>query len=128
MKTLLLRSFVGISFGIIGFGDVTALDSEIFVKNAIGCLLCSWFFTTATLLFEIDKWSLLSQTILHFMIVSILYFFLSFLVGWIPFSLNGLSAGIGIFILLYVIIWIIFYLYFRFQVKSLNDGLDNRGN
>ncbi|WP_445670472.1 DUF3021 domain-containing protein [Peribacillus sp. FSL K6-1552] len=85
MKTLLFRSFVGICFGalvmvltcfgVIGFGDVTSLDSGIFVKNAIGCLLCGWFFSTATILFEIEKWSLLSQTILHFLTVSILYCF-----------------------------------------------------
>ncbi|MFE4430663.1 DUF3021 domain-containing protein [Peribacillus butanolivorans] len=57
-----------------------------------------------------------------------LYFLLSFFVGWIPFSLKGLVTGIGIFLPFYVIIWIIFYLYFRHQVKILNDGLDKRGN
>ncbi|MGE7761454.1 DUF3021 domain-containing protein [Peribacillus sp. NPDC097895] len=138
MKTLLFRSFVGICFGalvmvltcfgVIGFGEVTSLDSGIFVKNAIGCLLCGWFFSTATILFEMDKWSLLFQTILHFLTVSILYFLLSFFVGWIPFSAKGLVTGIAIFVPFYMIIWIIFYLYFRYQVKVLNDGLDKRGN
>ncbi|MCK1981193.1 MULTISPECIES: DUF3021 domain-containing protein [Peribacillus] len=138
MKTLLFRSFVGICFGalvmvltcfgVIAFGEVTALDSGIFVKNAIGCILCGWFFSTATIFFENEKWSLLFQTILHFFTVSILYFLLSFFVGWIPFSLKGLAIGIGIFIPFYLIIWTVFYLYFRFQVKILNDGLDKRRN
>ncbi|WP_445670586.1 DUF3021 family protein [Peribacillus sp. FSL K6-1552] len=57
-----------------------------------------------------------------------LFFFLSFFVGWIPFSLKGLVTGIGIFLPFYAIIWIIFYLYFRYQVKILNDELDKRGN
>ncbi|MFD9626601.1 DUF3021 domain-containing protein [Peribacillus muralis] len=138
MKTLLFRSFVGICFGalvmvltcfgVIGFGEITALDSEMFVKNAIGCLLCGWFFSTATILFEIEKWSLLFQTTMHFLTVSILYFLLSFFVGWISFSMKGLVTGILIFIPFYVTIWTIFYLYFRFQMKILNDGLDKRRN
>ncbi|UZD47720.1 DUF3021 domain-containing protein [Peribacillus frigoritolerans] len=135
MKTLLFRSFVGICFGalvmvltcfgVIAFGG-GSLDSGIFVKNAIGCILCGWFFSTATIFFENEKWSLLSQTILHFLTVSILYFLLSFFVGWIPFSLKGLAIGIGIFIPFYMIIWTAFYLYFRFQVKILNEGIDKR--
>ncbi|WP_057914880.1 DUF3021 domain-containing protein [Peribacillus muralis] len=138
MKTLLFSSFVGICFGalvmvltcfgVIGFGEITALDSEMFVKNAIGCLLCGWFFSTATILFEIEKWSLLFQTTMHFLTVSILYFLLSFFVGWISFSMKGLVTGILIFIPFYVTIWTIFYLYFRFQMKILNDGLDKRRN
>jgi len=47
-------------------------------------------------------------------------------VGWIPFSLKGLAIGIGIFIPFYMIIWTAFYLYFRFQVKILNEGIDKR--
>ncbi|WP_285768401.1 DUF3021 domain-containing protein [Peribacillus sp. SI8-4] len=137
MKTLLVRSFVGICFGalvmvltcfgFIGFGGVHELDSELFVKNAIGCLLCGWFFSTATILFEIEKWSLIFQTILHFLTVTILYFLLSFFVGWIPFTFKGLMTGIAIFLPFYGVVWIIFYLYFRYQVKVLNDGLDKRG-
>ncbi|TDL86160.1 DUF3021 domain-containing protein [Vibrio vulnificus] len=85
----------------------------------MGCLICGWFFSTATILFEMDKWSLLFQTILHFL--------LSFVVGWIPFSAKGLVTGIAIFVPFYMIIWIIFYLYFRYQVKILNDGLVKGG-
>ncbi|WP_167353379.1 DUF3021 domain-containing protein [Peribacillus muralis] len=136
MKRLLVRSFVGICFGalvmvltcfgVIGIGGVQGLDSEIFVKNAMGCLLCGWFFSTATILFEIEKWSLLFQTTMHFLTVTILYFLLSFFVGWIPFTIRGLMTGIAIFLPFYAIIWLSFYIYFRYQVKILNDGLDNR--
>ncbi|MES9738303.1 DUF3021 domain-containing protein [Peribacillus frigoritolerans] len=102
------------------------LDSGIFVKNAIGCILCGWFFSTATIFFENQEWSLLSKTILYFLTVSILYFLLSFFVGWIPFSLKGFAIGIGIFIPFYRIIWTAFYLYFRFQMKIMNEGIDKR--
>ncbi|MEY8731069.1 DUF3021 family protein [Peribacillus frigoritolerans] len=85
-----------------------ALDSGIFVKNAVGCILCGWFFSTATIFFENQKWSLLSQTIL--------YFLLSIFVGWIPFSLKGFAIDI----------WTAFYLYFRFQMKIMNEGIDKR--
>ncbi|MBT2719444.1 DUF3021 family protein [Bacillus sp. ISL-57] len=69
---------------------------------------------------------MLSQTILHFLTVSIFYILLSFFVGWIPFSLKGFAIGIGIFIPFNRIIWTAFYLYFRFQMKIMNEGIDKR--
>jgi hypothetical protein len=52
----------------------------------------------------------------YFLTVSILYFLLSFFVGWIPFSLKGFAIDI----------WTAFYLYFRFQMKIMNEGIDKR--
>lgn len=134
MKTFLIRSLGGICFGalvsvlicfgIIGFGDVEQLDSGLFVTNTIGCLLCGWFFSVAALIFEVERWSLLLQTVVHFVIVSILYFILSFNIGWIPYSTNRLILGIGAFLLMYAIIWTIFYLYFRRQAKLLNELIE----
>lgn len=134
MKTFIFRSFGGICFGalvmvvicfgIIVFGEVGQLNSGIFMKNAIGTLLCGWFFSVATLIFEVERWSLLFQTFIHFVTVSILYFILSFSIGWIPYSTTGIILGIGVFLVIYAIIWTIFYLYFRHQTKLLNELIE----
>ncbi|MDW0115270.1 DUF3021 domain-containing protein [Sporosarcina saromensis] len=133
MKTFLLRSILGIFFGsfltlvvlfiVIFVGDHDTLDASILVKNAIGQVFCGWFFTVTPLLFENERLSLPVQTVLHFLCVSILYFIVAFVLGWVPFTTTGFLAILGLFIVIYAIIWTAFYMYFKKQAAKLNKEL-----
>lgn len=133
MKTFLQRSILGILFGsfltlvilfaVIFIGGNESLDSTILVKNAIGQVFCGWFFTVTPLLFENEKLTLPVQTILHFLCVSILYFIVAFVLGWVPFTAKGFIGILFVFIIIYAIIWMSFYLYFRKQAAKLNEEL-----
>lgn len=135
MKTFLQRSILGILFGaflslitifaVIYLGKKDVLDSAILAKNALGTVFCAWFFTVTPLIFEIEKFSLPIQTVLHFLCVTVLYFIVGPIIGWIPFTVRGLSSMLGLFLLLYTVIWLAFYVYFRKQVKKLNKDLNN---
>ncbi len=133
MKTFVHRSFNGIIFGgflqvmlvsigILGSGAET-IRADMFLKNAIGMIICSWFFTVTPLYFEVKKWNLLQQTMVHFLTVIILFFTLAFAIGWIPISLSGLLKQIMIFLAIYVVSWTLFFLYFRYQAKILNEHI-----
>ncbi len=133
MKTFLYRSMIGIFFGAflavlftyaaIYFGGKEMLDSTLFVKNSLGSIACGWFFTVSPLYFEIKTLRLIQQTILHFFTVTILYFTLAFGVGWISFNVKSIVLMVLLFLVTYSIIWTCFYLYFRKEVKKLNDEL-----
>ncbi|MBB4825180.1 glucan phosphoethanolaminetransferase (alkaline phosphatase superfamily) [Sporosarcina luteola] len=133
MRTVLIRSVLGIFFGsfltimtifaVIYFGGNDTLNSTILVNNALGTMFCGWFFTVTPLLFENEKLTLPVQTVLHFLCVSILYFIIAFGVGWVPFSLKGFFGMLGIFVLLYSVIWFSFYMYFKNEAKKLNEEL-----
>ncbi|KRG14875.1 DUF3021 domain-containing protein [Lederbergia galactosidilytica] len=132
MKKFLFQSVMGILFGafmavlltnIIYFKGADLLDGQLFLKNSLACLFCGWFFSVTPLFFEIKSLKLPLQTALHFVSVAILYFILSFSVGWIPFNLKSALLFAGLFLLIYACIWIGFYLYFRNEAKKLNDDL-----
>lgn len=134
MKTFLTRSMLGIFFGgflavvmamaVIYIGGNATLDADLFVKNALAAMFCGWFFTVTPLYFEHDNWSLLRQTLYHFATVIVLYFVVAFGVGWIKFTFVSFAAFLGLFLVVYAIIWTAFYLYFRNEAKKLNEGLD----
>lgn len=133
MKNFLIRSILGIFFGafiaVILTGSVVlygqeSLDGALFLKNAVGSMICGWFFVSSTMYFENPNWSLARQTALHFITVIILYFFLAFVIGWIPFYWTSFVVMLGIFLTFYAIFWTSFYLYFRNQAQKLNDELD----
>ncbi|RDW16259.1 DUF3021 domain-containing protein [Oceanobacillus chungangensis] len=130
MKTFLFRSLFGTFFGafvavvttisIIYFGSIEQLDSEMFLRNSLGSIFCGWFFSVSPLYFEIDSLKLPTQTALHFITVTICYFVLSLGIGWIPFSFPTILLILGLFLIMYSIIWLCFYLYFKNEAKKLN--------
>lgn len=134
MKTFLTKSIFGIFFGafitviftssIVLFSDRTTLDGDLFLKNAIGFMLCGWLFSVSSLYFENQRLRLIQQTTLHFVTVIILYFILAFGIGWIPFNFTSFLLAIALFMLIYAISWTAFYFYFKQQMKKLNEELD----
>ncbi|WOV87209.1 DUF3021 domain-containing protein [Sporosarcina oncorhynchi] len=134
MKTFLTRSLLGIFFGsfltlvvlfaVIYIGGNETLDSSILVKNALGQVFCGWFFTVTPLLFENERLTLPVQTALHFLCVSVLYFIVAFVLGWVPFTVGGFIGILGLFIVVYAIIWSAFYMYFKKQAEKLNEELN----
>ncbi|MCA0988636.1 DUF3021 domain-containing protein [Guptibacillus algicola] len=135
MKTFLFRSVIGIFYGgflavlltyaVIFFGDQPTLDSSLFVKNSLGSLFCGWLFTVTPLYFEINSLKLSQQTALHFTTVSIFYFILAYGIGWIPQGLTNFLLFIAFAIIIYTVLWISFYLYFKNESKKLNDDLQH---
>lgn len=134
MKTFLFRSMIGIFYGaflavvftnaVVYFGEREILDGSLFFKNSLGAIFCGWFFTVSPLYFEIPSLRLTQQTLLHFITVFVLYFFLAYGIGWIPFTFRGTLIALGIFLTLYFISWIAFYLYFKRQADALNAELN----
>ncbi|MFG6150128.1 DUF3021 domain-containing protein [Halobacillus sp. B23F22_1] len=133
MKTFLFRSMIGIFFGafiavmtvngVVYFGEQEVLDGNLFIKNSFGSIFCGWLFSVSPLYFEIRSLSLPVQTVLHFGTVMILYFILALGIGWIPLDGQSILLFMGISLVIYTIMWICFYLYFKNVSKKLNDDL-----
>ena len=133
MKTFIFRSFIGICFGAfiavlttnlsILFGGYEIINGPLFLKNSVGFVLCGWLFTVSPMYFENRNLKLYQQTVLHFLTVLVLYFILALAIGWIPFNMTSILLTIIISIVVYTIVWIAFYLYFKNQSRKLNDDL-----
>lgn len=133
MNAFLFRSMIGIFFGafiavmttsaLIYFDGQSAIDGQLFIKNAFGYIFCGWLFTVTPLYFKIRSLGLLTQTALHFLTVTIVYFIISLWTGWIPIDVKHFLIYLAISIFVYAIAWIGFYLYFKHESKKLNKDL-----
>ncbi|EWG12768.1 DUF3021 domain-containing protein [Cytobacillus firmus] len=134
MKTFLFRSMIGIFFGgfiaaaaaiaLVSFGNQSTLDGQLFIKNAFGSIFCGWLFTVTPLYFEIRSLRLPMQTAMHFLTVTIVYFILGLYIGWIPLGVTHFFIYLAISVLIYAIMWVGFYLYFKNVSKKLNEDLE----
>ena len=98
--------------------QMAAVIIQYFLTGIIGIS-----FATTTLIFEIDSWSITSQTALHFAITSVVMFIAGFVCGWFPHTVKSTIIWFVIFIVIYVLMWAGFMLYFKKQTKKINEVL-----
>ena len=97
---------------------IAAVIIQYFLTGIIGTT-----FAATTVIFEMDNWSLLRQTITHFVITSIVMYIAGFLCGWFPHTVVSTLIWFGVFVVVYVIFWICFSMYYKNKVKKINEAL-----
>ncbi|SDJ16571.1 DUF3021 domain-containing protein [Salimicrobium halophilum] len=134
LKKVVFQSFVGICFGafvsvmvyygVYLFGGIESFEAPLFIKNTTASIFCGWFFSVGALIFALEHWSLAKRTVVHFLIVTSLYFILAIGVGWLSLTTTQLILGVLFFLVVYGLIWLSCYVYFSYQAKKLNDSLN----
>ena len=80
-------------------------------------------FGGASVIWGLENWSLLRQTLVHLVIVCVSSFPMAFFMYWIPHYFWGALGYIGAFIAIYAIIWLSMYLSIKAKIKKINNGL-----
>lgn len=93
------------------------------VAQTLCCLLCGAAFAGASVIWEMDGWSLLRMTAVHFAVSSAAMFPIAYLMRWMEHSAGGVLTYFAIFAGLYVAIWIGQYTDIRRRVRMMNERL-----
>ncbi|MCK0471680.1 DUF3021 domain-containing protein [Halalkalibacter sp. APA_J-10(15)] len=128
------RMMTGIAFGgLITFIVLTIIhfnDIETTIFYVWASMLCSFiigiYFGLSSFIFEANDWSLLKQTVIHFMMSISFYFIIALIVGWVPLTVLAILLTSLIFILFYALMWTGYYLYYKRIEKSMNDSLSKK--
>lgn len=79
----------------------------------------------SSVIWDIEKWSLLKQTLVHFAIITIPFFGIGYIMNWMPHHLYGALGYIGGFILVYLIMWFSIYFSIKTKIKKMNKQLQD---
>ena len=84
-------------------------------------------FTVAggSILYNIEHWSFLKSSLIHFSLLYMSYLLVYFTNGWFPFTWIGFILFTLVFIVGYIIIWLSIYLSIKAQAKKLNEKISN---
>lgn len=116
-----LVTFIALTIVVQQSIDVPVADVRM---NLLGSMITGAFFSVASLLFYIESWSALKQTVVHFSVSLVVLFpVFTFLTGWVPLEPQALLIGLGIFTGSYVLNWIIFYMYFKRLEQQMNASI-----
>lgn len=80
----------------------------------------------ASVIWEIENWSLLKMTLSHFVICSTASFPIAYCLQWMPHTLLGTFRFFGMFFAIYAIIWFSGYYAMKKQVEQMNNKLKER--
>lgn len=145
-KKILLRSLLGAPVGVTissiisivislcaGHGEYVAAPSDLIVwcggnetvaviVQAVCSMIIGALFSGASVVWEIENWSLTKQTLIHFA-VFISFIPISYVLNWMPHDLIGALCYTASFIFTYVIIWVSTYFPIKAKIKKMNKQL-----
>lgn len=77
----------------------------------------------ASWIWRIERWSILRQTLTHLVICSAATFPVAYFAYWMPHNAGGILTYFGIFLVIYLFIWLSLYSNMKKRVRQINDKL-----
>jgi len=128
---MIRRSMFGLGFSaIFTFAILTIMMMQdiqapipIVWKNMLGGMIMGVYFGSASLIFDLEKWSPLKKTVIHFIISIIVWLPIAMWIGWLPMELIPILTGIISFLVMYLLFWYGSYLYFKRIENEMNHSV-----
>lgn len=90
------------------------------------CALLGAGFSVASLIWQKESWSLVKQTGIYFVVISVIMLPVAYLTYWMEHSVAGFFSYFGIFAFIFVIVWLVQFAVAKQTVKKMNEKLNNK--
>ena len=91
------------------------------ILQTVLCGIMGSGFAMASIIWELDSWSLAKQSGIYFLIACIIMFPIAYIANWMKHSIDGVLSYVCIFIVIFVVVWITQYLSWKRRIKKMND-------
>lgn len=98
------------------------------ILQTICSLICGMAWAGASIVWEIESLGMLRQTIIHFLIASIASFPIAYFMRWMQHSVLGIISYFGIWIFIYIIIWLSVFLIMKNRLKKINQKIQEKND
>jgi uncharacterized membrane protein YesL len=129
---IMKRGLIGIMIGLcIGYTFVVIMtlsngsytfDGKNLMQNYMYAILVGFYMASVTVVFDVEEWSLLKQTLIH-SLLNCPYIIVAFVIGWAPTSIFLRGVFVLIYIAIYAVIWLCFKYYWTRKAKELDNDL-----
>lgn len=148
-KQVLLRGLLGVPLGItigyliavfvsLSFGDGNFYPCEPELTNQLGseisavvlqtvlCALLGAVFGSASVIWEMENWSIAKQTGIYFSTTALGMLPIAYFARWMEHSIGGFLLYFGIFFAIFILMWIIQYCFWKKKVKNINTKVNKQ--
>ncbi|NLW88880.1 MAG: DUF3021 domain-containing protein [Clostridiaceae bacterium] len=99
--------------------EIGAVALQAFLSGILGSL-----FAASSLIWEIENWSIAKQTGVYFTITALGMLPIAYFANWMEHSFGGFLFYFGIFIGVFIIIWITQYMFWKVKIRRMNEKVD----
>lgn len=79
----------------------------------------------ASVIWDAEKWSLLKMTLVHLLVTTLATFPIAYFARWMPHNATGVMLYIGIFVVIYIGVWLGQYGAMKKRIQAMNAKLQN---
>jgi hypothetical protein len=105
-------------------GAITPLKA--YAIQYIVSMVIGFVFAFGSAIFEVDRWSIAKQTVMHFLLTSLVFLPCSIMARWVDFNFISVLVYFIIFIIIYIAIWFIQYFSWKNKIIKLNRKLQEK--
>lgn len=107
---------------------VGEMGSEIgaVVFQAVLCGLLGAAFGAASVIWDIENWSIAKQTGIYFLIVAVSMLPIAWFTHWMERSVLGFLLYFGIFFAVFMFVWVVQYCIWKRKIKAINNKMAER--
>lgn len=98
------------------------------ILQTILCGILGTGFAMASVIWEIDSWSLAKQSGIYFAITCVIMFPISYFANWMPHSTAGILSYVGIFVAIFLAAWVTQYSVWKRKIKKMNEGIKDNND
>jgi len=109
-----------------GLIDTMGNELNAVILQTVLCGILGAGFAMASLIWEIDSWSIAKQSGIYFAIACSLMFPIAYIANWMEHNVVGILSYVGIFLAMFVIVWLIQYFVWKSKIKKLNSSVHNK--
>jgi hypothetical protein len=96
------------------------------VFQAVLCGILGAAFAVASIIWELETWSIAKQTGIYFLVVSVAMLPIAYFAQWMEHSHVGFLLYFGIFLVVFVVMWLIQYLVWKNKIRHMNASVKER--
>lgn len=100
--------------------ESTGSELNAVLLQTVCSVLYGAMFAGVSVIWELDNWSILKQTVIHFLVVSIATLPVAYVTHWMHHSVLGMIIYFGIFAVIYAFIWFGQYMAVKYNVIEMN--------
>jgi len=105
---------------------ITGSEIKAVLLQAFLCGILGYGFGACSIIWEIEKWGIVKQTGIYFLITSVIMMPIAYITYWMEHSIKGMISYFGMFALIFAAIWVVQYIKAKHNVKRMNKVLSER--
>lgn len=100
--------------------DTMGNELNAVILQTVLCAVMGVGFAAASIIWELDSWSLAKQSGIYFTIISVIMLPIAYVTNWMKHTALGVLSYVAIFVASFIIVWLSQYLLWKRKIKKMN--------